>query len=576
MASPAAPQVHGTWSHPVAAAWCAAAGFVLFQWWGNATHGYIDTTSLFYWWGFQWVNPTSETEHGWLILGIAAWLFWRNLRPGRGAGSGEREAGSEKREAGSTEMGARWAGGAMLGGLAIHLFGFVLQQARISIVGLLVFAGGVLALAGGRRWGRAAAFPLAFLVFAIPMNVFDSVGFHLRLGVIEVAFQLARGLGIEVLRNGTQLLSPDGTYAYDVAAACSGMRSLAALAALALLVGYLNFRSWWARWFVGSLCVPFAVVGNIARIFAVIVMAEWQGQQAGVRTHDVMGFGVFVIVLGLVLLVSRGMERRGWGRPVAAVDGDRGEASEGSPGDCHVLRDKSPWPVAGVVVLAALGAGWAAQVVKGRAVPERTGVRLAAAGVDPVALPHLLGLDWAGQEVAVTAVEREILPPDTGFSRMNYFSLSNRNLSVFVSIVLSGRDRTSIHRPELCLVGQGWTITGRTGHLFVYPGGEAGAVPATILRIEREVTGRDGRVATVPAVLAYWFVGADKVVATHTGRMIHSSWDRLRHGQAHRWAYVVAQTVALDGEAAALQRLQAVLDGALPVFQEPLPAGWEP
>ena len=65
--------------------WWAAAGgavavLVLFQFFGNATHGYIDTSSLFYWWGYQWVNPASEGEHGWLILGLSGWLFWRSLQ----------------------------------------------------------------------------------------------------------------------------------------------------------------------------------------------------------------------------------------------------------------------------------------------------------------------------------------------------------------------------------------------------------------------------------------------------------------------------------------------------------------
>jgi hypothetical protein len=51
-----------------------------------------------------------------------------------------------------------------------------------------------------------------------------------------------RPQGIDVLRSGTQLFAPDGSYQYDVAAACSGVRSLMALTALSLLVGYLNFR----------------------------------------------------------------------------------------------------------------------------------------------------------------------------------------------------------------------------------------------------------------------------------------------------------------------------------------------
>ena len=71
---------------------CALTGAAVFQFFGNATRGYIDTASLFYWWGFQWVNPNSETEHGLLILPLAAWLLLRNLRSRElGEGSWERE-----------------------------------------------------------------------------------------------------------------------------------------------------------------------------------------------------------------------------------------------------------------------------------------------------------------------------------------------------------------------------------------------------------------------------------------------------------------------------------------------------
>ena len=65
-----------------AAAVCALIGLAVFQFFGNAARGYIDSASLFYWWGYQWANPQSESEHGWLILGLSCWLFWRNLRAG--------------------------------------------------------------------------------------------------------------------------------------------------------------------------------------------------------------------------------------------------------------------------------------------------------------------------------------------------------------------------------------------------------------------------------------------------------------------------------------------------------------
>src|SRR3954469_14591906 len=109
-----------------------------------------------------------------------------------------------------------------------------------------------------------------------------------------------------------------------------------ALAALSLLLGYLNFRAWGVRLFIGLLCFPFAFVGNVARIFSVIVMAEWRGQAAGARAHDVMGFGVFVIVLGLVQGAVWWLERKG----VGAGPGEQGEPAARTEPTCNVLRYK--------------------------------------------------------------------------------------------------------------------------------------------------------------------------------------------------------------------------------------------
>lgn len=537
------------------------AGVLVFQFFGNATRGYIDTASLFWWWGAQWADPGSESEHGWLILAVSAWLLWRNL--GR----------SDKWQVTS----GKWSwlsGGAMLAGLALHLLGYAMQQTRVSIGGFLLFTWGALAWGGGRRWGRAAVFPVAFLLFALPLNVLDTAGFYLRLGVIEVAYHLAHSVGFAVLRNGTQLLSPDGAYSYDVAAACSGMRSLQALAALTVLLGYLNFPGWRARTLLGLLVFPYAFLGNVVRIFAIIVAAEWRGQAAGTVVHEWFGFLIFLIVLGLVQGTVALLRRRGAAAAAAAPAGARQEGArggadggEGPPvpvGVCGLLDYKRDWVVAGLVVVVALGVALAARRMEAWPASPQAGVRLAADGVNPVELPGLLGVDWAGQTAPVSAVERAVLPADTGFSRKNYVSLRDRREQVFVSLVLSGRDRTSIHRPELCLVGQGWTIAGRELREWAVPGRPP--VPATVLRIEREVAVR-GEVVRVPALFVYWFVGADRVVASNWERVLHTSLDRLKHGQSHRWAYVAMQTTALDGEAAARRRLQEVMDYAVPVWQ---------
>lgn len=532
----------------VAAGVCAGAGLVVFQFFGNATRGYVDTASVFWWWVSQWLDLQAETEHGWLVLGISAWVLGRNLK---GAQSGEPRAESrrEGREVrGSGESASELAAyGVMALALGLHAVGFVAQQTRVSIVAVLLFAWGVLRLGGGKRWGDAAMFPLGFLLFAVPLNVLDSVGFWLRLWVIDAAGPIARAGGIEVVRSGTQLFAPDGRYQYDVAAACSGVRSLMALAALSLLVGYLNFRTWWRRGLMLALCFPLTYLGNVTRIAAIIYAAQIGGQTWGERAHEVMGFGVFAIVLGGVLGAAGVMRR------VAPEIENRKSKIEN-----RKLESAGSRGMVAVVAVVALAAGemfFLGRVAEG-ALRGGVGVRLAEDGRDPVALPAFVGTEWIGRRAEVTAVEREILPKDTGFSRRNYVSVSDARHAVFVSIVLSGKDRTSIHRPELCLVGQGWTLGAKREVRF--EAGEGGW-EATLLETEM-VEPRSGR--RIPARVAYWFVGSEVATATHWGRFWHDAWNRLR-GRADRWAYVLVQTDAVDGDEAALARMREVVAGTL-------------
>ncbi|HVS51840.1 MAG TPA: EpsI family protein [Opitutaceae bacterium] len=538
-----------------------AAGFAVFQCFGNANHGYIDTSSLFYWWVYQWINPGSETQHGWLIVAVSGWLLWRNLS--------KPETGDRRPETGTV-----WpAVAAMVGALALHAVGFAAQQARVSIVALLLFAWGVGRLAGGRRWGAAAVFPLGFLGFAIPLNVLDSLGFWLRMGVIEASAGLAQACGIGVLRSGTQLLAPDGRYSYDVAAACSGVRSLSALAALALLAGYLNFRSWARRALVLLACFPLVYLGNVARIAAIVFAAQLGGQKWGERAHEVMGFGVFAIVLGGVLAVV-GALRRWWPEEERADRGSRMAERENPKSEIRNPPSRATalaYAAAFFVVVCAAGEMVFLRWLE-RAPPRgKVGVVLAADGVNPAELPAFIGTDWIGRRTAVTDVERAILPADTGFSRRLYVNLARPRSDVLLSIVLSGRDRTSIHRPEICLVGQGWTIVDAARQRFHFPGRNDADFDATMLRVRREVATPRGPVV-VPQLVAYWFVNGDAVVATHGERFARDAWNRVAHARADRWAYVLLQTDATDGEAAALARMQAILDGTLPAFQRAFPA----
>jgi exosortase len=534
---------------PLYAILCGGACVALFQFWGNATHGYIASDSLFYWWGFQWVNPDSENEHAWLVLALSVFLLWRNLR----------------RDNGDQQSDGIKSAAALALGLLLHALCFVAQQPRLSIAALLLCIWGVLVLGGGRRWGRASAFPVAFLAFAIPVNALDTLGFWLRMWVVRAGGQIANLLGIAVLRNGTQLISPDGRYQYDVAAACSGIRSLMALAALSLFISYLRLRPAWLRCAVLLLSMPLVYLGNVLRILIIVIAAQWGGQAWGDRVHEAMGFVVFMIVVVGVIAIAEAIARF---RPDWAT------------GNVDSLRVKSPGPRAGLGSASIAAAVILSVVVEAALLSHRLsvsagespGVILAGGGANPAELPAFIGSEWIGRHVEPTKVERTILPPDTGFSRRLYVNLDTPGRRVLLSIVLSGRDRSSIHRPELCLVGQGWTIDGSSTHRFSYPGRARSDFDGTVLKVHRELAGPGGARRLVPELVAYWFVGDGRIVHSQFEMMFCDAWDRIFLGRATRWAYILLQTGADDGEDAGLARIQSVLSATLPSFQPAITA----
>jgi exosortase/archaeosortase family protein len=263
---------------------------VLFQFFGNGAHGDIHTSSLFYWWVFQWVGPSPKMPDGVIILGLSVWLFVRNLR---------RQASGPREDGGWLPLAA------MLGGLALHAVGYALQQPGVSIVALLLFTRGVLVFAGGLRWGRAAAFPLPFLLFAVPMGFLDAMGFHLRLWVIEAGI------------------------------------------AQALLVGYLSLRSWRLRAAALVLSLPAVFIVNAVRNAAIAFVAQWFGRAAGERVPVWFGFLVFVLVLGL-MLAALAMLRKFDAKKTAVQP-----VVEVAPGSTAPLP--AAWRVPVIIVLAAAG-----------------------------------------------------------------------------------------------------------------------------------------------------------------------------------------------------------------------------
>jgi hypothetical protein len=148
-------------------------------------------------------------------------------------------------------------------------------------------------------------------------------------------------------------------------------------------------------------------------------------------------------------------------------------------------------------------------------------------------LPVIIG-DYFGKQGQITEAEINILPKDTEFARREYDD--NRGHQIKCSIILSGAEQRSIHRPEGCLVAQGWTIIGQDNVPIPLPSGHT--LVARKLTLERQALGNNEEHVTLRAFYIYWFVGQNVTTPSHVYRILLSNWDRVIHNRSHRWAYV--------------------------------------
>lgn len=134
--------------------------------------------------------------------------------------------------------------------------------------------------------------------------------------------------------------------------------------------------------------------------------------------------------------------------------------------------------------------------------------------------------------------ERELLPADTIIKKREYHtpggSIEHRDVA-HAALVIAGNDTRSIHRPEVCLDGQGWTITSSTVREVKMISGAT--LRVRDLAIEREVLLPDRSKLPLRAHYVYWFVGNDISTPNNLDRQLLSLRDSVLSNVNHRWAY---------------------------------------
>ena len=153
----------------------------------------------------------------------------------------------------------------------------------------------------GLRFTQAIAFPLAYLIFAVP---FGQALIPILIDFTATFTVKALNItGIPVIRDGRYFSIPSGNF--EVATACSGIRYLLATLALGTLYGYLNFRSFRKRaiFFVFSVILP--IIANGFRAYGIVLLAHYSDMKIAVDAdHLIYGWIFFGVVITILFLAG--------------------------------------------------------------------------------------------------------------------------------------------------------------------------------------------------------------------------------------------------------------------------------
>ncbi len=182
-----------------------------------------------------------------------------------------------------------------------------------------------------------------------------------------------------------------------------------------------------------------------------------------------------------------------------------------------------------------------------------------------VALPAQV-FDCTSSLSPVTKLELEWLPPDTTYGRRRY-TFSDKTW-IESSVVLMGQDRTSIHKPEYCLPGQGFSIDLREVVTIPILQPHAYDLPVMKLTTSKTAHDRNGREVPLRGVYIYWFVADGKLATRHLDRMWMMTKGLLSEGELQRWAYVTYFAICQPGdEEATFDKMAGFIAESVPQFQ---------
>jgi exosortase len=194
----------------------------------------------------------------------------------------------------------------MLFAIGLRILGMLGAELFMARLSLVILISGIVLFLAGRQVLRLMAFPIAYLLFMIPLPaiVYYQLTLPLQLWASRLAANGLVVLGIHTVREGNLLYLPNCTL--NVVDACSGIRSLLSLLAVAVAYGYFAERTAWKRMVLAIASVPVAIATNGVRLVATGALSYLFGPTVDSgAVHAALGLGFFALAFVSILLIHK-------------------------------------------------------------------------------------------------------------------------------------------------------------------------------------------------------------------------------------------------------------------------------
>jgi exosortase A len=249
----------------------------------------------FFWLYERYTNPDSHYSHGFLIPFISGYLIWK-----------------KREQLKSIPASSSITGLALMAlALLIHIGSIWTHTFFTSGFSILLLFVGFCLYVYGVEFTKTISFPLAYLLFMfpLPMAAISAFSFPLKLLVAKLGEKSMQMVGIDLYKEGAIIHLTNTSL--TIGDPCSGIRSIISLLALGALMAYLSKISVKKKIILFLSAIPIAIVTNVLRVCALILIANFMGGEWASPEHwfhMASGMGVFVVSMLLLLLGLRVLE----------------------------------------------------------------------------------------------------------------------------------------------------------------------------------------------------------------------------------------------------------------------------